>query len=112
MEIIGNIIISAGVVFILFGVIGIFKFKDFYLRMLVTTKIDTVGALTILIGVVVKHGFSFFSLKILLLLCLMVILNPLASHFLAGSAYLSGHKIDEPPVSGDRRRSGFEEDKV
>jgi len=110
MEIVGNVIISAGIVFMLFGVIGIFKFKNFYLRMLVTTKIDTVGALTLLIGMALKHGFSFFSLKILLLLCLMVILNPVASHFVARSAYLSGYKIEGRHAGEDGRHEGYEKD--
>lgn len=94
MQIAGNIIIIAGIIFMLFGVIGIFKFKNFYPRILVTAKIDTVGAFTLIIGIAVKHGFSFFSLKLLLLIALMMIINPLVSHMIARSAYLSGYKID------------------
>ena len=94
MEIAGNIIISIGVIFMLFGVIGIFKYKNFYTRILVTTKIDTVGAFTLIIGIAVKHGFSSFSLKLILLIAMMMIINPLISHMTARSAYLSGYKID------------------
>ena len=79
----------------LFGVIGIFKFKNFYPRILITAKIDTVGTITIIIGLVVKHGLSFFSLKLLLLLAIMLILNPLAAHMIARSAYLSGYKMED-----------------
>jgi len=75
-----------------FGIIGIFKFKNFYGRILVSTLIDTVGAVTIIIGLAVKHGFSFFSLKLLLLLILMLIINPLVSHITARSAFLSGYR--------------------
>ena len=92
MEILGNIIIVAGIIMMFFGVIGLFKFKNFYPRILVTAKIDTVGTLTLIAGFIIKHGFSFFSLKLLLLLGIMLLLNPLASHIIARSAYLSGYK--------------------
>ena len=95
METLGHIIIIAGMIFMLFGIIGLFKFENFYTRILVTAKIDTVGLLTVMIGLAVKHGVSFFSLKLLLLVCIMLILNPLATHMVARSAYLSGYKTED-----------------
>ena len=94
MEIAGNIIITIGVVFMLFGVIGIIKYKNFYLRILVTSKIDTVGVITIIIGTALKHGLSFFSLKVLLLMGILMVINPLTSHMIARSAYLSGYRVE------------------
>ena len=99
MQIAGDIIIYAGIVFMLFGVIGIFKYNNFYIRILVTTKIDTVGAFTFIIGMAVKNGFSFFSLKLVLLIALMMIVNPLVTHMTARSAYLSGYKIDSGHIA-------------
>ena len=78
----------------LFGVIGIFKFKSFYARILITAKIDTVGAFTLIAGIIIKHGFGFFTLKLVLLIALLMIVNPLTTHMIARSAYLSGYKID------------------
>ena len=95
MELVGNIVIYIGLAFIFIGVIGIYRYKNFYTRLLLTTKIDTVGAITIIIGVAIRHGLSFFSLKTLLLVIIMVILDPLASHMVARSAHLSGYKTDE-----------------
>ena len=105
MEIAGNVIIIIGIIFIFFGIIGIFRFKNFYARILVSVIIDTVGAFTIIIGLVVKHGFGFFSLRLLLLIILMMIINPLVSHMTARSAFFSGYKI------GDTH-SGENEDNV
>ena len=101
MQTLGNVIIIFGMILMLFGIIGIFKFNNFYPRILVTAKIDTVGTLTLITGLVVKHGLSFFSLKLLLLLGIMLILNPLAAHMVARSAYLSGHKIDDHQTRDD-----------
>jgi multicomponent Na+:H+ antiporter subunit G len=76
----------------LFGVIGIFKLKAFYARILIAAKIDTVGSFTFIIGVAVKHGFGFFSLKLLLLAALLLFINPLITHMIAHSAYMSEDK--------------------
>ena len=94
MQTLGNIIIFIGIIFMSFGVIGIFKFKNFYERIIISAKIDTVGAFTLIIGMIIKHGFGFFSLKLLLIMVLMVIINPLIAHITAGSAHASGYKID------------------
>ena len=95
MTIVGEVVICLGIVFILFGVIGTIKYRNFYTRILVTAKIDTVGAITVLLGVAIKNGASFFTLKVLLLLVLMMLINPLASHMIARSAYLSGYKTEQ-----------------
>jgi len=103
MTIAGDIIIYTGAAFILIGVIGLLKFKSFYTRILVTAKIDTVGVLTVLIGIAVKHGFNFFSFKVLLLMILIAIVTPLANHMIARYAYLSGHEVgeEEEKIKGD-----------
>jgi multicomponent Na+:H+ antiporter subunit G len=62
---------------------------------LAASKADTVGAVTVIIGVAILHGFSFFSAKVILLAIVMMIFNPLVAHVLARSAFLSGHKIKE-----------------
>ncbi|MCL1936472.1 MAG: monovalent cation/H(+) antiporter subunit G [Defluviitaleaceae bacterium] len=102
IEIISNVIISIGIFFLIIGVFGIYKFKDFYRRLLVSSKVDTVGAITILIGVIIRHGFSFFSAKTLLILALILILNPLTAHILLRTAYVSGHLLEnEDNKKGD-----------
>ena len=92
MEIAGNIVIAAGMLFVFFGVFGIFKYSNFYTRILAGAKIDTVGAVTVFIGIMLRHGFSFFSLKVLVMMVIILIINPLASHMIVRSAWLSGFK--------------------
>ena len=94
MEILSQILIISGFVFILFGVIGILKFHNFYSKILVAAKIDTVGFITIVIGLVIKHGLNFFSLKVLLLMGILIMVSPLAAHMIARSAYLSGYETE------------------
>jgi multicomponent Na+:H+ antiporter subunit G len=91
--IIGNALVYLGIAFIAFGVIGIYRFSHFYPRILVASKVDTVGFLTLMFGVIVRSGFSIFSLKVGLLVVITMFINPLITHSIARSAYYSGYKI-------------------
>jgi len=106
---VGDVFVWIGIVFILFGVIGIHRFQNFYTRILVTAKIDTVGVITILIGTAIKHGASFFSLKVLLLMGIVMIVNPLTSHMIARSAYLSGYQTEK---QSDEEKNAYNEEHV
>ncbi|MCL2168501.1 MAG: monovalent cation/H(+) antiporter subunit G [Defluviitaleaceae bacterium] len=90
---ISNIVVAIGLIFIIFGAIGLFRFKDFYPRILMSTKIDTVGMITLLVGVGIRHGFSFFTAKLALIFLIILILNPLVAHVMARAAFASGYKI-------------------
>jgi multicomponent Na+:H+ antiporter subunit G len=92
-QLIGNIVIGIGIAFMIFGGAGLFRLKDFYPRILVASKIDTVGVITMVIGFALRHGFSFFSGKLLLIMVIMLVLNPLVAHIVARSAYLSGYEV-------------------
>ena len=112
----GNIIIAIGVIFIIFGVIGLFRFKDFYPRILMATKIDTVGMITLLIGLIVRdiainHAFTFFSAKLILIFIIILVLNPLVAHVMARSAYVSGYALKGELAEEDPARDNeMEED--
>lgn len=88
-----NFIIVIGLAFVALGVFGIFRFNDYFSRILVSAKVDTVGFITIMIGLIIKHGFDFFSGKLLLVLALYVITNPIATHAITRSAHISGYRI-------------------
>lgn len=89
---IGNIIILIGIIFVSIGVIGIFRFDNYYARALVASKVDTVGYITLMLGVIVKSGFRFFSFKLLVILIITFLVNPLITHAIVRSAYISGFK--------------------
>ena len=97
---ISNIVIAIGAGFMIFGAVALFVLKDFYLRLLVTSKIDTVGFLTLIIGFALRHGISFFAGKLFLILIIMLVLNPLVAHTVAKTAYLSGYEVIDEKDSG------------
>ena len=89
----GTIIIYIGLIFVAFGIVGLFRFDNFYTRALTASKVDTVGYITILIGVMLKSGFNFLTLKVGVLLVITLIVNPLTTHMITRSAYVSGYTI-------------------
>ncbi len=92
MELVGKILIIIALIFIVFGIFGLFRFRDFYSRILITSKVEVLGAITILAGIAIYSGFQPFTLKVLLIMIVLVITNPLATHSIARSAYKSGYK--------------------
>lgn len=92
-EIIAGFLIVGALVFMAFGVVGIFRFRNFYARILITSKAEIVGFLTMMAGIIVTAGFSFFSLKVGLITVLVLLTNPIATHAITRSARNSGYKI-------------------
>lgn len=85
-------LIGLGVLFACVGVLGLFRFKVFYMRILVSANVDTVGMLLMLSGAMVASPNAAFALKILLIIVLSLITTPLSSHATARSAYASGYR--------------------
>lgn len=82
----------AGCVIMVLGAVGVIRFPDVYTRLHASTKCDTGGAISILLGVAVALGVSMTSLKILSVLFLIFLLNPVASHALARASHKYGVK--------------------
>lgn len=95
IEILSKVVIVVSVVFMVFGVIGIFRFKTFYSRILISAKVETLGFLTCMFGVILHSGFTYFSLKVIVLIIIILITNPLTSHTLANKALKSGCSVSE-----------------
>ena len=103
LEILGYVIMGLGIFIMVFGMIGIFQTKkDFYYRILVVCKIDTVGMMTIVIGLAFRHGLSFFTAKLMFILVILMVLNPLVAHIVARAAYMSGYKSINEQNDGER----------
>lgn len=80
-------------IFIVFGIIGIFRFKNLYSRLLTSSKIDTASVITILFALIFKCGFSKISAKLFLILIFMLFTGPVTNHIIARSAYLNGVNV-------------------
>lgn len=91
--VVGQLLLSSSLIFMGLGVISILVLPDFYSRVVISSKIDVVGFLTCLFGVMLISGISTFTFKVLLIILFEVITAPLATHSIAHSAYASGYRI-------------------
>jgi multicomponent Na+:H+ antiporter subunit G len=94
-DLIGKILILIGVLNIAFGIISILRFKNFYTRILISSKVDTVGFICVMTGVMIFSGLSYFTLKVAVILLTMSFISPIMTHYIARSAYNTGQKINE-----------------
>jgi multicomponent Na+:H+ antiporter subunit G len=88
----------AGCTVMVLGAVGVIRFPDVYTRLHAATKCDTGGSISILVGLAAAVGVSMVSLKILLVLFLIFLLNPVASHALARASHKYGIKPCEITV--------------
>ena len=96
LEIIGHIVVIIGLIFIAFGIIGIYRFNEFFQRLLISSKIDTVGTVTVIIGIMLIHGVGLFSARLLIIISLLVFLGPVSTHVVARSAFYAKDGKAEP----------------
>ncbi len=69
-----------GVVIMLIGTIGVFKFHYVLNRMHAAAMNDTLGILFILLGLVIRVGLNLASLKLLLVIAFLWLASPVCSH--------------------------------
>lgn len=97
-EIICLILICIGILFNLFGCLGLLRFPDVYNRLQSATKCVTLGTWCILLGVFVHFGFSGIGIKALISIPLLFLASTVAAHSLARGAYLYGFRLWEGSV--------------
>lgn len=99
--IIGNSLIGIGLAVSAFGVYTVLRLNHFYSRIVITSKVETLGFITILVGAMILTGFSLMTLKILTILLFELLTLPVASHAIARSAYVNGFHVGEKtPATG------------
>lgn len=94
-EIIGYIFIVTGVLFDIFGCIGLVRLPDVYNRLQAATKCVTLGTCGILFGIFVMNGVSEIGVKALLAIIFIMLTSPTAAHALSRAAHVSGIKLWE-----------------
>ncbi len=90
IDVIGYIVMGIGVVFDIFGCIGLIRFPDVYNRLQASTKCVTLGTFSIMLGIFLVSGFTSTGVKALLCGIFILMSSPVAAHALARGAYKSG----------------------
>jgi multicomponent Na+:H+ antiporter subunit G len=84
--------LALGCFFIFVAAVGLVRLPDFYTRMHPAGKGDTLGQAMVLVGLIIHEGFSFVSMKLVLILLFIFLANPTATHAIAKAAYIAGVK--------------------
>jgi multicomponent Na+:H+ antiporter subunit G len=97
-DIIGYILMVIGVLFDIFGCIGLVRFPDVYNRLQAATKCVTLGTVTLLVGVALIEGWSAMGAKAIICAVFILITSPTAAHAIAKGAYAGGVELWENSV--------------
>ena len=97
-NLVGIVIIAIGILFDLFGCIGLIRLPDVYNRLQAATKCVTLGTCLVLVGVMVMSGSAATNVKAVICLAFILVTSPTAAHALARGAHSSGVKLWEKSV--------------
>jgi multicomponent Na+:H+ antiporter subunit G len=87
------IFLIGGAVFLFVSCVGLLRLPDFYTRAHAVGKAETLGSMLMLVGLALYNGAALGSLKLLLILAIIAVTNPTATHALTRAAMRSGLKI-------------------
>lgn len=97
------VFLLTGGFFLLAGGIGLLRLPDFFTRVHAAGVTDTMGAGTILVGLMLQAGLTQTSIKLALIALFMLFTSPTASHALAQAALHGGLKPQFGEPQGDSR---------
>jgi multicomponent Na+:H+ antiporter subunit G len=100
-SIIGTILLCIGVLFNLFGCLGLIRLPDVYNRLQSATKCVTLGTCSILLSLVFFFGFTGIGARALVAIPLLFFSATVAAHALARGAYIFGVGLDKRSIKDD-----------
>ncbi len=100
-DIIAATLCVTGAVFFVIGTTGLLRLPDLYSRIHVCTKSDTLGGCSVLLGLAVYGGFSFASLKLLLVAFFLLLSSATCGHAIGRSAFVRGLPAWKKNKEGD-----------
>jgi multicomponent Na+:H+ antiporter subunit G len=101
-------LLAGGSFFVLTGSIGLLRMPDFFSRTHPAGLIDILGASLIIGGLILQSGFTQVTIKLVLILVLLFLTSPTATHALAQAALASGLKPWRKSDDQDQDQSGEE----
>ncbi|MFP4430985.1 MAG: cation:proton antiporter [Spirochaetota bacterium] len=91
--ILGQSVILFGLLITGFGVYTVLRLDNFYARMVVTSKVEAMGFVTVVLGAMILSGLSAGTLKLLTILVFELLTVSVSAHAIARSAWVSGYRV-------------------
>ena len=92
-EFIAGLFLAGGAFFLLASAIGMLRLPDFYCRLHASGNSETLGVMLSFMGLVIYEGLTLTSLKMIMIVLLIFLGNPIGTHILSKAAYKSGHHV-------------------
>jgi multicomponent Na+:H+ antiporter subunit G len=89
-NIIAGVFCAIGTTFFILGTTGLLRMPDIFARLHPSTKCDTLGGCSVLVGVAIYNGLSFDTLRLLLIVGFLLISSATCGHAIGRSAFLKG----------------------
>lgn len=90
MEYVGMALMVVGLFFLMVGAIGVVRFPDVYSRSHAVGLTDSLGAFFTLSGLALYQGLNGNLVRVLIVLALLYLLNPVMTHATVRAALRSG----------------------
>lgn len=100
LQLFSDVLISAGVLFVLTGAVGLHRLPEFYTRTHAASVIDSAGAGLVLVGLLLRVEDTGTAARLILILLFLLFTSPTATHALAQAALQDGLS----PLPGARER--------
>ena len=95
-DIIGNLLLIIGSLFLFSAGLGVLRMPDTYNRIQTGTKATTLGTIMVLVGLAFLHPA--WTLKLIILIFFVMLTNPVSSHALARASHAIGTHETETTV--------------
>jgi multicomponent Na+:H+ antiporter subunit G len=87
-DIIGNLLVITGALFLFSAGLGVLRMPDTYNRIQTGTKATTLGTILLLVGLAFLHPA--WTFKLIILIFFVLLTNPVSSHALARASHAIG----------------------
>ena len=101
MTLVAIILIVIGLLFLVVGAIGMLRLPDVFTRAHALSLTDSLGAVFVLAGLAIYEGFTINFLRIIVVLLLIYLMNPVISHATLRAAYRSGLRPPSQKKTGN-----------
>lgn len=92
MVVAGQAVVVVGLLITMFGVYAVLRLDGFFARIVVTSKVEAMGFVTIVLGAILMTGFSLLSLKLAVILVFELLTVSAGAHAIARSAWVAGYR--------------------
>lgn len=106
----GAILVAVGGISTALAAVGVLRFPDFYTRMHAASVTDTLGAMSVLVGLALLAPSFIIVFKLGMIGVFIFLTSPTATHAIANAAYTAGlhplvGSIDEITAEADEEKA-------